>query len=463
MSTESKTTDQLAESDAADKRENDKRENDKRESNADSVSASSSLVSLLRAQIGETPRQAGMLFSAQMLSTITGLLASIVLGRAMEPSELGKFAFCQGFVVIASLFFDLGIFPAGARVLALARNKASEQRALGALVLMAVVIGAVFSLFIAGASIPVDLIFKQNVRWVFTATAVLAFFLPFQLLIEQSCQGLNQIRRLSLFQLSMTGANLLILVGLALAHSLSAGSALAAYLTGIGLASMWTLARLRPSFRDTSHYVRLTLKEVRGYGLNLYFARITGTAMTRFDAIVITYFLGRASAGLAPLGLYAIAQKLGNPITTMSRSLAITRFRAFTRLARVPRRITRWNATVLVAASVALVVLGPFAINIVFPKYAGAIPLLVPFALYNLFSGLFQPYNMFLSSHGRGAELRNIALIITIAGLSGMLLAVPRFGVAGAAWTGAASMLLDYLLHFYYYQRFRRTLDSNRE
>jgi O-antigen/teichoic acid export membrane protein len=395
-----------------------------------------------------------MLFSAQTGSMVAGFFASIILGRWMDPGEMGRFAFCLSIIVVTSLLFEFGISSAGARVLALAGDRASERQALGALLLMTLGISILFSGFIAVAAKPIDLIFEKDVRWLFIGTAALALFQPFQLFIEQSCQGLNQIRRLSVFQLTMSGFYLLALVLLVATHTLTAGTALGAYLVGIGIASIWTLSRMHPSFKGASRYVRLTLRETRGYGLNLYLARLSGVASSRSDQLAIGYFL----SGTAPLGMYAIAQKFSNPVAMIGRSLATTRFRAFARLAQVPGRITRYNAAAVIAASIALVVAGPIVLRLVFPKYREAAPLLVPFAAMNLFVGLFQPYNIFLASHGRGAELRNIVLITGTATIAALAFAVPRFGVAGAAWTCAGAMALDYLLHLLYYRRFRRIL-----
>jgi O-antigen/teichoic acid export membrane protein len=124
----------------------------------------------------------------------------------------------------------------------------------------------------------------------------------------------------------------------------------------------------------------------------------------------------------------------------------------------VPRRILIWNIAALVVCSAGLVTLGPPLLRFGFPNYAAATSLLVPFAFFNLFAGLFQPYNMFLASHGRGAELRNIAVVVTIATFVGLFVAVPRYGISGAAWSGVVAMALDYLLHLYYYRRSRREL-----
>jgi O-antigen/teichoic acid export membrane protein len=410
----------------------------------------------------ETPRQAGLLFSAQMGATFLALLAAATLWRWMDPAEFGRFAFCQTVIVISSLFFEFGVSAAGARVLALVADREGERRALGALLMMATISGAAFSVFVAAVATPIDLVFKTDVRWLLMAAASLAFVQPIQMFIEQSCQGLNQIRRLSLFQLTTSGLYLMILIGLAAAHSLTAGSALLAYLAGMGLASVWSIIRLRPRFDDTSQYIKLMLKETRSYGLNIYVARITGTASVRVDNLIIAYFLGRVSTNLEPLGLFANAQRLSAPIATLSRSIAVTRFRAFAKLASVPLRIKRWNTVVLIASSLALVTIGPIALRLFFPRYSEAAPLLTPFAVLNLFVGLFQPYNMFLASHGRGKELRNIAILVTIANITGLFLIVPRFGIAGAAWTGAAAMALDYLLHLNYYRSFKRTLEETK-
>ncbi|HZM86105.1 MAG TPA: oligosaccharide flippase family protein [Blastocatellia bacterium] len=402
----------------------------------------------------ETPRQAGMLFSAQTASMLAGFCASFIQAKWMDPAEMGRFAFCLSIIVLASLFFEFGISSAGARVLALAHDRNSERKILGALVLITISISVVFATFIALAATPIDSIFNKDVRWLLIATAALAVFQPFQLLIEQSCQGLNQIRRLSLFQLIMSGGNLLLLAVLVATQSLTAGSALGAYLAATGLASVWTIVRMQPSFAGAAQYIKLTLTETRGYGFNLYLARLSGMATSRSDHLAIGYFL----SGTAPLGMYAIAQKFSNPIAMMSRALSTTRFRAFSRLPRVPSRITRWNAATLLAASAGLIVLGPIVLRFVFPKYSEAAPLLVPFAAMNCFVGLFQPYNVFLASHGRGAELRNIVLITGTATIAALAFTVPRFGIYGAAWSAAGAMALDYVLHLLYYRRVRRTL-----
>ena len=397
-----------------------------------------------------------MLFSAQTASMFAGLLVSLIQARWMDPAEMGRFAFCFAIMIVTGIFFEFGIFSAGARVLALEPDGDNQRRALGALVLMTTLISLAFSLFIALMSWPVDWVFGKNVRWLLLGAAALAFFQPFQNFIELCCHGLNRIRLLSVFQLLTSGSYLTLLIALAAAHRLTAGLALAAYLASTGIATVWTMARLRPVFKDVFPIIKQTLSQVREYGLNLYLARVIGIILGRADQLAIAYFLTDA----APLGIYAIVQKFSNPISMMGRSLAVTRFRAFAQSRRVPGRITRWNAAALIASSVALIAIGPFAIKLLFPKYGEGTPLLLPFAAMNLFIGLYQPYNIFLTSHGRGAEVRNIVMIVVVASLAGLFWSVPRYGIMGAAWTAAVAMAMDYGLHVYYYRKFTRTIDS---
>jgi O-antigen/teichoic acid export membrane protein/SAM-dependent methyltransferase len=399
---------------------------------------------------GETTRQTGLLFSAYLGSMAAGFVSTAVQVRFMEPSEMGRFVFCLSLMLIGGMIFEFGIFSAGGRILALAKDQHHERTALGGLVLLATGTGLLFSLFIVAVAVPVELVFKQDVRWLLISAAAFAFFQPFQWLVELGCQGLNRIRVLSHFQLLMGFCQALLLIVLAATGFLTARSALVAYFIPIGVAALWSLARLRPTFKGALVYIKLTMIETRGYGFNVYLARLTTSAYSRIDSLVITYFVG-----IAPLGLYAAAQKLSNLVLTISRVVAITRFRAFARLDKIPSRLNRWNGAVLVISSLCLVAAGPLAIRIAFPRYQEAIPLLLPFALAAFFGGLFQPYNAFLSSHGRGTDLRNIAIAVTIAGLAGLILLVPLTGIKGAAWAGAGAMALDFVLHLYYYRRLR--------
>ncbi len=384
------------------------------------------------------------------------LAATVVQLRWMEPDERGRYALSLAVVMISALLIEPGISPAGGRALAIERDPRTQRRALGALTIMGLALGAILSSLLAVSAFAIDLIFKKNIEWILLSAAPFALFLPFQTLTQDSCQGLNQIRRLSVLQLSLSLLNLAFQVSLALSGHLTARTALMAQLAAISLSSLSTVLSMRPDFTERAHHIKLIIREARRFGFNVYLARLTGTASTRLDNLVIGYYLPEAM-----LGLYDNAQRVSNPLITLARSLAITRYRAFAATDSISRRIKFWNAVTLAAGAVMLALAGPLALPLAFPKYADAASLLLPFAVWGFFGGLFQPYNMFLGAHGRGAEIRNIALAITLFSIFALLLSVPRWGIRGAAWSAAAAMALDYLLAVYYYRKFRQTLSTN--
>src|SRR6185369_15395078 len=79
-----------------------------------------------RPLLGETVRQAGMLFTAQSGGLVAGLLINLIQARWMEPAEMGRFAFCIAIIVVGGVFFDFGLFSAGARVLALEHDEEGQ-------------------------------------------------------------------------------------------------------------------------------------------------------------------------------------------------------------------------------------------------------------------------------------------------------------------------------------------------
>lgn len=406
-------------------------------------------------KVGETPRQAGILFTAQMGSMVATFVSTLVQTRWMSPSEFGHYVFCITVIVIAGLIIELGIFPAGGRVLALLHDRKDQRNALGAIVLLSLLDGLLLAVALISFSGLLSKLFKLDVQDLLIVAGLTAIFLPLQRVVEEACQGLNEIRRLSQFQITMSVGQLVLFLALGVSHKLTATTAIIAYSAGIAIASIWTIGNLRPGFHSLNRFARKTLAETKSYGFNAYLGRITATTTTRLDNLIVTYFLGAA-----PLGIYFTAQKFSGPITTMSRSLAITSFRVFASLKSIPSRITRWNTIALVVSSAALALAGPVVLRLLFPpKYAAAATLLIPFALLNFFQGLFQPYNIFLAAHGRGAELRNTAVIFTIVSIVGLLVLTPRFGVDGAAWSGVIAMTINYLLNFVYYRNLKNRLE----
>lgn len=413
----------------------------------------------------EAGRQTVVLYGAQVASMGLNFLFTLIIGRAMSQEDYGIFSFCVFSVIFfLGYLFEFGVFAAGARLLATAPDREAERRMLGALVVSAVAIGALFSATIACSGPVVDHLLERfewgdtSVAWILLAAAPLAAAIPLQQLMEMACQGTNQIGALAALRLALPVTSISLVTAVAaVAGHVTPLAAVNAYLGGI-LASVVVVGIvLRPSFAAGRAEYAAIAAAVREYGLDMYFGRAVGMLSTRLDQVIIPYFVGPRR-----WGAYKIAQQLSDPVASLARAMATTRFKAFAGRTRVSRYIEWWNIALLSAASTALAGLGPWVIVIAFQgqKFRNALPLLFPFALVALFAGLLQPYNMFLSAHGRGRALRNISLTVGAVNLVGLPISIRRYGLPGAAWFAVASMAFNFALHLYYYRRLRIELES---
>lgn len=415
----------------------------------------------------EAGRQTVVLYAAQLASSGLNFLFTVVIGRAMAQEEYGIFSFCAfSIIYFLGLLFDFGVFSAGTRLLAVATDRDDERRMLGTLFLAGFGIAALFAVTIAASGPVVDVVMVRlgypdtQVARLLLAASPLAAAVPLQLLVEFACQGTNRIGALAAQRLALPIASITFIGALsAFAGPISPLLALLAYQGGILTATAILIVALRPSFRVSRADFALLGAAIREYGFDLYLGRVVGMMSLRIDLLLIPGFVGPRR-----FGAYNIAQRVSEPISGLARAMATTRFKAFASLDHVGSSIVRWNIALLSAAAVGLASVGPFFIAFAFQgKYHNALPLLFPFAYVALFAGLLQPYNMFLTAHGRGKDLRNIALIMSLVNLFGLFAFVRTYGLPGAAWFAASSMAFNFVLHLYYYRRLRAGLAARVE
>ncbi len=411
----------------------------------------------------ETSKQTGLLFLAQLASSVLNAAVTAIIARSLGTQNYGLFVFCWLSVIqFSNYFFEFGTFTAGTRLLAIESNSNNARKIAGSLLSIATAIGISFSIIIVliaklfspilvtiGKYTNTDtgLLLNPQVQTYLLEAAPLCFALPLQFCVEQICQGLNRIGLLSLLRMLLPSTTLLGIVTFFYLHQLTIFTAIISSLTATIFSCVLILIFLRPSFENLSQNVNLILSETKRFGLDIYFARITTMCSTKLDGILIPLFLGPTS-----LGFYNLAQKLTEPLSNLSRSMAITRFKNFANQPMVSRAIVRSNLLLLTSGTISLILIGPYLLILIYSnQFAYSTKLLPAFAIAAFFSGLFQPYNAFLSAHGRGGELRNISVFIGILNVASLLFILPRFGAMGAAWMVAITSAINFTLHYYYY------------
>ena len=239
--------------------------------------------------------------------------------------------------------------------------------------------------------------------------AVVGFGYPFQAAGEHLARGIDRIHLAALanvlFQVLFVGALLaLIAVG-----AFEAGAALvlrSVALAGSGLA---LAVLLRPLFTHVRPLAREVLVHTRQYGFQLYLGRLLSIGTYNMDVLLLgiwadaerSRFYALAVALAAASGLPVIAPRTPCSCAWLTRAHIESRWLALAGgagLAIALRRLPRRGSAVDLVSQIATTT---------------SSRCLFRFSSRQAIRGVTTVYNVFLSAHGRGRELRNAGLVLT--------------------------------------------------
>ncbi len=401
---------------------------------------------LLRSQI---TRQAAGFAGANLLANALAVVSTAMVTRNLATAEFGNYAFAASFLGFVALFFEFGLFLPAARLAAVAER--SDRRAIiGSALLMYLPVGAAFSASIFVFSFWINGWFHVEAGHALRAAAPLAIGIPFVFVLQQLAQGLD---RLHIASVAAVLAQLLLVALLALqlgaGGGLSPSSALVLRVLAFLIAGVACALWLRPALRRTTHWSRELVRQARDWGFQLYIGRVLSIGTYNMDVLMLGIWTSSRSVGLYVLA-GSLAAVSGLPVMGMAAAL-------FGRMARDGAIARRWLviATVVGAASALTTwLLAEPVIRLFFSaRYVGAAGLVLPLALAQFVRGVTTIYNTFLSAHGRGAELRNAGLVLTLSNVAFNFALIPSFGARGAAWASLLALLANFIAHVVFYRR----------
>jgi len=398
----------------------------------------------------KTAKQTGILYSSQILAMALGLITAPIVTRVLGPEKYGLLAFVLAVISFISLFFSFGFFSAGARLLAISKSKEKDQELIGTLVIITVGISLTFFLTLFIFSFFVDSIFHTTAGDILRTISILAAIIPFQYMLQQGCQGTNEIKKMAVANIL---PKLWYLAGLLIAVSffkLSIFIVLFLNLTGIIIAVSLIIWSLKPKFDNLRESIKSIWKETKEYGRHVYFGRIASMATYNSDKMLISYFNGTSN-----VGFYSLAMTLTNPMLILSSSLSTSFFKEFAKKKKVPKKVVYFNFLWLLFCCAGLIIFGKWIVILLFStKFINVYPILIILTFANFFRGLTQPYNKFLGAKGEGKALRNTAVILTICNLLGNLTLIPFWGAIGAAYASLFALMVNYFGHLFYYHKY---------
>jgi O-antigen/teichoic acid export membrane protein len=398
--------------------------------------------------------QASVFTGSNILVSLLGMISSAVLARNLVPPEFGLYAFAVSFISFVVMFFEFGISLPAARLTAQCTEPTEARKVAGASFLAFVPVGLLFAGVIYALSYTTGPVFHTDVGPALRFVAPLLFVYPFIGLSVSISQGIDRLHTSSLTSVvSQALFVAFLLIAVTVASHFSVATALLFRAAAFALGSCVFVAWVRPLLAGALGYVRPLLLEVRAYGFSVYIGRILSVGTYNLDTLMVAAFAGARSVGFYVLA-GSIAYASGLPATGMATAL-------FARMTRVDQLDRRWLALSwcvgLAAVAFTAAVAHPFLSLVFSPRYAAAYVLVLPLALAQLLRGVTTLYNMFLSAHARGRELRNAAIVLTASNLLFNFALIPPFGAQGAAWASFFALVLNLGAHIFYY---RRSLDT---
>ncbi len=408
-------------------------------------------VKAIRGAIGSRSiRQVASLYLSQVVFLVGGILTNVLNTRSLDPTSYGRFSFALAVADYVVLFIDFGFYSSGARVLAADEYRQRERRELiGALIAIGALLSLLAGAIVFGLSFLMAPVFKSDTGSALRLFSVLFGLMGLQMLVEAVCRGDNRIGSLAIFRVGAKGLNILLIVAFLLAGTYGFAAALAINLVSNLAAAAVLLFTARPLFSGIGRAARRLMMDVKVYGWNAYLGNIANTASAKTDSMLISAFADPAS-----VGFYNLGNLLTFPMATFSRSLSTTLFKDFAKNDRIPAAVIQVNLLWLSACAVGLIALRKFIVHLLFGHaYDQVIPLILPLALTAVFSGIAQPFNMFMGARGMGSYLRNTAFVMAVVNLSLNVLLIPRYKALGASYATLVALGLNLCLHLYYYRK----------
>jgi len=409
------------------------------------------IVELKGYVLSKTAKQTLTLYASQILLVILGIVTSSLNTRILGPKDYGILAFFGTITGFTVLFFRFGFFSSIGLLLAQEKDKNKERELIGASILIGLLIGIIYSLFIFISSFFVDSIFKTDINHVLRIFSPILLILPFRMLIPQIGRGTNKIYHLVWFNIIPKSLYIIGVVSILLLRltQIKVSTLILINLISTLVGVMVISYSFKPLFNNLKGHFKKIWQKNKEYGIHLYWGQIADQSTYKLDGVFISYFVNTTQ-----LGFYSLGGAITSPMVMLSQSLSTSLFKGFIDRDRIPKKVIYYNFLWLAACVAGLAIFGKFIVVLLFTeKFLPTVPLIFPLALAAFFQGMYQPY-VFLAAKGKGKWIRNVAYTEAISNVICNVFLIYFFGAFGAAVASAISKFVHWMMLRHYYGRF---------
>ena len=393
--------------------------------------------------------QSAILFSAWIGALGLNFLGSILTTRILGPSMYGDYKFIQTIWLLLTILSTIGFLQSGSRVLLLETNPISAKQIVGVVLLLALIMGILVGLVTVILAYPIDYFFHTHVAAMIITLAPFIIGMTSRDSLLLILQSTNQIALMSALEFF---PSLFYVVSLYIASrilSVTTGITLAIQQITLLLTVSIIVILLKPRIGSFRYYWQKIKEENIKYGFPIYTGTLATTATAYINRLSISYWVNNTA-----IGFFSLASTITEPLRLIPNAAAISSFKTFSEQNKISKKIL-WFSIIssFIAMIAALFLIDPM-LALFYPKGFSSVG---PIAKILVFGAIAQGFgdfiNRFLGAHGKGNKLRNIAYLVGIVNVAGLIFLTPFLGVNGVVITTVLAAVSYFIFTLITYKR----------
>lgn len=395
-------------------------------------------------------RAIGATLGRQVLTSVGGLVTSIVVARHYGPEGNGSFAIALLLPTILTTFLNMGLNSANVYYLGSSKVKlrqliSSNVKILMVLIALGVLLAYLFLVISGGAIFPqIDPV----ALWLAIAIFPLSISNAFLMSVFQGLQQFGHVNRIAVIQ---SLVNLLLILTLTLTERRVVTDLIVIQITvNIGifaLAFIW----LRPMFKivDVSDAQTGVGKILLGYGWKAHLSNIVAFLNAKADVFILNLLSGPIA-----VGVYVIAVALSERLWVISQATNTILLPHLAQLSNDEGRrnsltpiASRWVVLITIVAAIMFALIGyPLIIYFFGEKYRDAlIPLWIMLPGFVL-AAMSQVFANDFAARGRPELNLATSVIVMCINVIGNIILIPIMDLYGAAVSISIAMAINAVL-----------------
>lgn len=409
-----------------------------------------SLDKVWRKANSKSGRQIFSLLGSNVLVIVLGVVVSIINTRLLGPESYGDYKFIQSILAFILILLTGGAFNTAGRIVALNEYESRKKELLGGIFTVSGATCILFLIVVCIASYVQESIYDNSLGYTIRILLPVIIFFPFKDILERLLEGDNRIYDLAAYRLSQKILYIIPTFLIGYFSTLTLELSLLIHLLAVAIFLPYVYIRMKPRYTNLKESFKVIKEENIKHGFPIYIGSLVSNGSQHLSAFTLGYYLDNVS-----VGFFALANTIATPLMMIPQTIGTTSFKKFANAKNIPTKTVIATIGVSALALICFNLVVEYIILFVYSEeYLPVLPYIRLVSLSYVIQGFCFFINRFLSSHGRGKELRNASFVRGGINIFGFVVLVKYFGIDGACLTLIFSNVV-YLTYLYFqYKRY---------